>query len=580
MITFNSGLSNEISFSKALKYYALERLTIDYSHGSLEECWNPAEAVQIYDLRTYYDQTVAAGVTRKEFPVFRSSNTVTSIIVRLQSGVWYISWEYDSNNIFYWNDGDTVPDLRAAFVYYYDWPPEADESNWYTQFYILPYTVNRASMSVHAAPASYGGEDILWFYDTGLIHTNLPALPVFEHGGTYNYRTAYHDPSFYNWAPEYAGHYEFSPNPINRHPDTYKNIDGSDPDEENPEPPTDDPFDPSTPHEYDPVVDDTSDTITIPSDPTIGVTKAGFINVYKPGPNALTNLGSILFPNVASSTDVVQAVFTLCETIANQNLINYVIDCHVIPVTPVTGANDTIKVGFRDTNISVPKVTSDYVNVSCGALNILEYFGSYADYAATRSKIYLPFIGFVDTLPEFFQSGTISIDYKFNVIDGSFMAYIRSSSSKSQLRNTVIAQYGGNACMHFPITGVNYANMASGLVGAAVSAASGGTSSAVLGSALSAANTIAQGGNVQQSNGYNSTSGMLGVRTPYLQIERAVPSWATNYPHDKGLPSNITAVLNNVHGYTIIDDMDLSGIPLTQSELEELRGLLKEGVYF
>ena len=345
--------------------------------------------------------------------------------------------------------------------------------------------------------------------------------------------------------------------------------------------PSDDPFEPSAPSDYDPDIDDTSDLIDIPGNPTIGVTGAGFINVYNPSMGSLQGLGDILFPNVASATDIVDAVIKLCETLANQNLINYVIDCHVIPVTPQIGTNANIKVGFRDTGISVPKVTSDYIDATCGSLNLAEYFTSFADYLYTRSKLYLPFVGFVDMKPEYWQAGTLSVDYKFNVIDGSFMCYVRSISSKSQLNGSVIAQYAGNACMHFPITGVNYSAMVSGLIGAGIAAASGaGTASAVLGQAYSAANTFAQGGDVQQSNGYNSTAALMGVRTPYLLIERPVPSYPSGYGHSKGYPSNIATLLSNVTGFTIIDDIDLSGIPFTEVELNELRTLLKEGVYF
>lgn len=350
--------------------------------------------------------------------------------------------------------------------------------------------------------------------------------------------------------------------------------------DEIPDPGPENPFDPSTPDPYNPDKDDTSDLIGLPPDPPFGITSAGFVNVYNPGSGALQGLGDILFPNVASATDIVDAVIKLCETLANQNLINYVIDCHIIPVAPVAGNNANIKVGFRDTGISVPKVTSDYVNFSCGSLNIREYYGGFQDYQCTRSKLYLPFIGFVDVLPEFWQSGTISVDYKFNIIDGSFMAYVRSASSKSALAGSVIAQYGGNACIHLPLTGVNYSNMVTGLVQAGVAAASAGTSAAVLGAAYSAANTIAQGGNPQQSNGYNSTSAILGVRVPYLQIERLKPAWSTKYRHDKGLPSNIATLLDNISGYTEISDIELSGIPFTDGEIEELRGLLAEGVYF
>ena len=350
-----------------------------------------------------------------------------------------------------------------------------------------------------------------------------------------------------------------------------------------PDPPTtDEPFDPSTPDPYTPSGGDgdTSDLIEIPTNPNIGITNAGFINVYNPALNSLQGLGDILFPNVASATDVQDAIIKVCEALQNSNLINYVIDCHVIPVTPQTGTNANIKVGFRDTGISVPVVTSDYVDATCGSISLPEYFSGFQDYLCTRSKLYLPFVGFVDTKPEYWQAGTISVDYKFNVIDGSFMCYVRSVSSKSKLNGSVIAQYSGNACMHFPLTGNNYSNMVSGIIGGVVTMATAGTSSAILGGAMSALNSFSQGPDVQQSNGYNSTACLMGVREAFLLIERPKPSYPAKYAHDKGYPSNITTQLSNISGFTVIEDIDLSGIPMTEAEIEELRGLLKEGVYF
>ena len=384
---------------------------------------------------------------------------------------------------------------------------------------------------------------------------------------------------------------------ISVHPAKFFIDDGVDAwfDQGDPEPPID-PFDPSTPDPYRPDPDDTSDTITLPVSPTIGVTSAGFINIYNPGIRALQGLGDVLFPNVASATDTKEAIIAVCNTLMNQNLINYVIDCHVIPCQPTVGTSANIKVGFRDTGIASLVVTSDYVDVSCGALNLPEYFGGFADYI-THCKIYLPFVGFVDTKPEYWQAGNIAIDYKFNIIDGSFMAYVRSASSKSQLNGSVIAQYGGNACMHLPITGANYAAMISGLVsaatgaavgavggalttGGAIGGAIGAVKGAVSGGAASAANAMVTGPTIAQSNGYNSTAAMLGVRYPYLLIERPVPSYPSNYRHDKGYPSNISTYLSYVSGFTIISDIDLSGIPLTAAEIGELRTILQTGAYF
>ena len=352
--------------------------------------------------------------------------------------------------------------------------------------------------------------------------------------------------------------------------------------EEEPEPP-EEPFDPSEPEPYNPQGDDTSDDINVPTDPPIGLTNVGFINVYKTSINALQGLGEYIFPDpqALTATDVLTALIKICQTLTDVNLINYVIDCHIIPYTPHTNGQAHIKVGYRDTGISADVVDQDYVTVACGSLNIGEYFSGFQDYLLTKSKLYLPFIGFVDMKPEFWQAGTLTVDYKFNVIDGSFMCYVRSTSSKSQLHASVIAQYAGNACYHIPITGMSYAQLAAGFVGAGASiASSGGSVAGVLGSATSALNTMASSKDMQQSNGYSASAAMMGIRKPYLMIERPKPAYPANYAHDKGYPSNITTVLSNVHGFTVISDIDLSGIPLTDAELNDIRALLSEGVYF
>ena len=289
----------------------------------------------------------------------------------------------------------------------------------------------------------------------------------------------------------------------------------------NPEVP---PFDPSKPDHYDPVIDDTSDTVAIPSSPTIGISNAGLHHVYNPSIGGLQNFGEWLFPNPelpssADPTEIVNYLLLLCQTLANTRLIDYVLDCHVVPVQPLVGSSQDIKVGGRTaTGIAAPIVTSDYVDVSCGSLNLPEYFGGFQDYI-THAKLYLPFCGFVEVIPEFWQAGVIAVDYKFNVIDGSFMAYIRSKSSKSQLNGSVIAQYSGSACVHLPITGINYANMISGLVSAASGVEGAKTATGVLGGAYSAANTVLNGGDMKQSNSYTSSSNLMGVRYPFFDCK-------------------------------------------------------------
>lgn len=349
--------------------------------------------------------------------------------------------------------------------------------------------------------------------------------------------------------------------------------------------------------------DDSSDTISIPTAPTIGVSSTGFVNVYNPSPSALIGFGSELFPDLSftpisslpAPTDVPAALENIATVLTdfgnqipniidmyiNSNLIQYVLDCHIIPVAPSVDSAAAIKVGFRTFSQTAPKVASDYIDFDCGSLNVGEYYANYIDYAPfTSAKLFLPFVGFVDMLPEYWQSGTLSVTYRFNVIDGSFVAFVKSTSSKSKLSDTVIGQYGGNCCVHIPLTGANYSNMVSGLVsGAAAVLTSGSGAAAKVSAAVSSAVNVSQiRPNVQQSNGYNSTTSFLGVRTPYLLIERSVSSFSMNYATENGLPSNVTATLSSLSGYTEASDLILSGIDATDAELNEIAALLASGV--
>lgn len=350
--------------------------------------------------------------------------------------------------------------------------------------------------------------------------------------------------------------------------------------------------------------DDSSDTIGLPPMPSIGVSSVGFVNVYDISTGGLASFGMDLFPDLnfspignlpapADVTDALVNMATVLTTFGNQipnmidmyinkSLIDYIIDCHIIPVSPSVGGSENIKVGFKTFNQVANRVSSDYIDFDCGSLNIGEYYANFADYEPyTRCKLFLPFVGFVDLKPEFWQSGTIQVKYRFNVVDGSFTAFVLSSSSKSKLSNTVIAQYGGNCCVHIPITGANYSNLVSGVVGgaAAIMAAQPGTGgNAALDAAVNLANTKA---NVQQSNGYNATTSFLGVRKPYLMIERTVSNMSSAYPDEIGIPCNINLDFSNLSGLVQSQDVILDGITgATDAELKEIARLLAGGVYF
>ena len=330
-----------------------------------------------------------------------------------------------------------------------------------------------------------------------------------------------------------------------------------------------------------PAFDHTSDTIGIPDAPSVSTSSVGFMHVYKVASGALATLGQYLFPSAQNITDVESALRAIAGIFAYRDSVQYIVDLHAIPVSPSVGNSDYIKIGSLTTDISQPIVPSDYVDFDCGSISIPEQYSNFVDYIGTRCKLFLPFVGFVEIAPEYWNGGILSVKYRFNVIDGSFMAYVRATSSKSQLSSSLIGQYGGSACLHLPVIANSYGALASGLVGGSMQIAAGaatGNIGAVATGALTASNFQ---GNMSQSNNYNASTSFLGGRRPYLLIEREVPCFSTQYTHDKGLPLNVSVSLSSVHGFTVIEDIDLSGITgATENELAELRQLLKEGVYF
>lgn len=357
--------------------------------------------------------------------------------------------------------------------------------------------------------------------------------------------------------------------------------------------------------------DDSSDAFGLPSLPSLGVSEVGFVNVYNPSKGQLQGFADELFPDFTipepSTATGIEAVAEnlantfevlgdFAESFVNAGLVNYVIDCHIVPVAPATSGTTKIKVGFKTFEYTPAKVVSDYVAFDCGSLEIAEYYQNFLDYEGTRAKLYLPFVGFVDVKPEWFQSGKLGVTYHFNIIDGSCIAFVIATSSKSKLTNTVVATFGGNCCVHMPITGVNYSSMISGVVGGIAGVASSGAKivsanqndNATLGDNIEGTRSIASNfasalgsrPTLEQSNGYNAGMSFMCYRRPYLLIERPVASFSKNYPHERGLPLNVTKKLSSIRGFTTCENANLDGINCTEEERGVLREALKVGCVF
>ena len=343
----------------------------------------------------------------------------------------------------------------------------------------------------------------------------------------------------------------------------------------------------SEPEGYEPDggYDDRCDQIGLPPKPQ-SILALGFVNVYKCDAGSLSQFGDALFPEIQfpqSLSDVGEVLAAVSDSIWNSKLIDYVISVHCVPGDVPAGNLEDIKVGTRRmTGILARPITNEYVDFDFDSISVDPYFKNYADYM-TEVQLYLPMYGFISLKPEEIIGGSIKVVYRFNVIDGSFQAFVFATSNRSPLAESMIGQYGGSCVVHLPVSNLSYSSMFSSMIGGATSmavgAATGGAGMVAGALATTGAMTQAiQGGDSKKSNSYNASASFMARMQPYVIITRPCPSFSTLYNDENGLPSNVAMTLGSCVGFTIAENAILDGIPCTSDEKERIRNYLKSGV--
>lgn len=230
--------------------------------------------------------------------------------------------------------------------------------------------------------------------------------------------------------------------------------------------------------------------------------------------------------------------------------------------------------------------TSDYIRVNFGTFRPQKVWGAVLDFEPYCSvQAHIPFVGYVplkmsDILPVAQASGEVELIYDINLFTGDIVAKLYGNGVWGY--KTLIGTYTGNCAFQIPFTGANYANyyknILSGAVNIASGIASGGiTAGSLVNSALDMATTNVP---VQRSGAMTGGAAPLSALTAFLYVEYPVQSLAQDYNKIAGFASNYTAELGSLDGFSQIEELELSGFSGTDTEAEELKALLKDGVYF
>ena len=330
------------------------------------------------------------------------------------------------------------------------------------------------------------------------------------------------------------------------------------------------------------IIDDINDPEQDPSDPDddpIGetpdvlipinpISDSGFVSLYNPSGFELRQLSQYLWSD--SFINNIKKLF--------QDPMDAIIGLHMIFGSPTTGGKTNIKVGFVDTGVTANKITAQYFTIDCGTVNVREYFKDARDYDFCNISIYLPFVGIQKLNSKDLMDASVRVLATVDVVTGALLYEI--DVTKKGLKQCLYT-FSGNCAVQLPISAGSYSSAIANLIGIgagiAGTVATGGALAPALISGIGSA-AVNSHVDVQTSNSIGSNAGAMGIKKPYLIINRLSSYNANAYQKTQGYPSNKTVKIGSLKGVAKIKECHLEGIPATDEELEEIYTLLKQGV--
>lgn len=379
---------------------------------------------------------------------------------------------------------------------------------------------------------------------------------------------------------------------------------------------TDDPYgpmDPSGPGGGGGTFTPSSDPITIPPIPTLTSAHTGFTRIYNPTLDQVRQLANYLW----TDTSVIATIWNHIKQFFEDPM-DAMICFNIVPVTVPDGGNANFALMYIDTGVQMNVAASQFVDVSCGTLELKPYYGSALDYSPyTKISLFLPFIGTVSINTDEVMGRTIGIAYRVDIVSGNCVAYV-------MVDGNALYQYSGNCAINIPFSSADFSTYMGACISIAklgatlLSAGSAGIADAVGG----IANDIIQGSgdappsaptkenstptvtatrasfaglagqqisntvsavmsakpHIEHSGSFSGNSGYLGVRRPYVIIERPRACMPANYNHYNGYPCMMTLKLGDCTGYTKVQQIYLENVIATNPEISEIVQLLKAGV--
>lgn len=280
------------------------------------------------------------------------------------------------------------------------------------------------------------------------------------------------------------------------------------------------------------------------------------------------------------------------------NILNSIISVKEVPVSISNlnysvGTSEAIVIGGHTTPVMGGKVSlaTDLPSLKLviGSFDIPHLSGTFLDYAPySRYELVLPFAPSPIMLPDWVVGKTV-VAYMMRDILTCCCQYVIECNGER------ICSVSGNFGVDKALSAQNVAvrdtarlqaqiSTASSVIGGVMAGATGnigGVASGVLGGVSALTQYFNAGKNNYMytigSNGDTSSVGLY--RSAHIKVTRTVSNEDSGYNHAFGRPLGENRTLKDMSGFTVCENVDLSGISATEEEKNMIKGLLESGVY-
>lgn len=277
----------------------------------------------------------------------------------------------------------------------------------------------------------------------------------------------------------------------------------------------------------------------------------------------------------AMGTKLWDASFIENIKLVNNSPIENILSVKSFPFPITGGAETTVVLGNVDMGVNGNKIPSTFIpRKTIGTFTVPKKFSGHLEWLNWHTVVtcYLPYIGFVELETKQILDKTVTLKYIYDVITGVCTACFYAN-------NIEIAKYSGTLAIDIPITASNRAQVEAGYIRSALGALGSLASGNLLGVAANGFGAVTAQNSFTTKGSPSPSCDGFDEQKAFIIIDYPVYQEPTNFGHEYGYPCNLSLTLGNLSGFTQLQNVDVTGLAITENEREELKNLLESGIY-